>query len=146
MSSRVIPHSSTGNARKARNAAGRSGEAAAGGGRSEVKAQPANWERPHGEPRTESPLRGCAAEQTRGRSAFRGLSFLRNRRDRAMGILRDCRLCPRKCGVNRLLGEVGFCRAGDLARVAAVSVHHGEEPPISGTRGSGTVFFSHCNM
>ena len=63
-----------------------------------------------------------------------------------MEILRECRLCPRMCGVNRLLGEVGFCRAGDLARVAAVSVHHGEEPPISGTRGSGTVFFSHCNM
>ena len=57
-----------------------------------------------------------------------------------------CRLCPRECGVNRLEGERGFCGAGRLARVAAVSVHHGEEPPISGTRGSGTVFFSHCNM
>jgi len=48
--------------------------------------------------------------------------------------------------VNRLDGERGFCRAGRLARVAAASVHHGEEPPISGTRGSGTIFFSHCNM
>ncbi len=53
---------------------------------------------------------------------------------------------PRECGVNRLEGERGFCGAGRLARVAAVSVHHGEEPPISGTRGSGTIFFSHCNM
>ncbi len=60
--------------------------------------------------------------------------------------LSACRLCPRECGVDRLAGERGFCRAGALARVAAVSVHHGEEPPISGTRGSGTVFFSHCNM
>ena len=60
--------------------------------------------------------------------------------------LSACRLCPRECGVNRLEGERGFCGAGRLARVAAVSVHHGEEPPISGTRGSGTVFFSHCNM
>jgi putative pyruvate formate lyase activating enzyme len=60
--------------------------------------------------------------------------------------LSSCRLCPRACGANRLAGEVGFCRAGLLARVAAVSVHHGEEPPISGTRGSGTVFFAHCNM
>ncbi|MBP2674372.1 MAG: radical domain iron-sulfur cluster-binding oxidoreductase [Deltaproteobacteria bacterium] len=60
--------------------------------------------------------------------------------------LSSCRLCPRECGVNRLAGERGFCRAGAAARVAAVSVHHGEEPPISGTRGSGTVFFSHCNM
>jgi len=57
-----------------------------------------------------------------------------------------CRLCPRACGVNRLAGEIGFCRAGAAARVAAVSIHHGEEPPISGTRGSGTVFFAHCNM
>jgi len=48
--------------------------------------------------------------------------------------------------VNRIEGERGFCGAGKLARVAAVSVHHGEEPPISGTRGSGTIFFSHCNM
>ncbi|MHB1024813.1 MAG: radical SAM protein [Desulfobacteria bacterium] len=48
--------------------------------------------------------------------------------------------------MNRLEGERGFCGAGKLARVAAVSVHPGEEPPISGTRGSGTIFFSHCNM
>ena len=61
-------------------------------------------------------------------------------------LLSVCRLCPRFCGVNRLEGERGFCGAGRLARVAAVSVHPGEEPPISGTRGSGTIFFSHCNM
>ncbi|MBI5575665.1 MAG: radical SAM protein [Deltaproteobacteria bacterium] len=61
-------------------------------------------------------------------------------------MLRECRLCPRYCGVNRLEGETGYCGAGGGAKVAAVSVHHGEEPPISGTRGSGTVFFSHCNM
>jgi len=45
-----------------------------------------------------------------------------------------------------LAGETGFCGAGALPRVAAISIHHGEEPPISGTRGSGTVFFSHCNL
>jgi len=61
-------------------------------------------------------------------------------------MLRECRLCPRECHVNRLAGENGFCGAGAEAKVAAVSVHHGEEPPISGTQGSGTVFFSHCNM
>lgn len=61
-------------------------------------------------------------------------------------MLRECRLCPRECRVNRLAGETGFCGAGAEAKVAAVSIHHGEEPPISGTRGSGTVFFSHCNM
>lgn len=61
-------------------------------------------------------------------------------------MLAECRLCPRECRVNRLAGETGFCGAGAEAKVAAVSIHHGEEPPISGTRGSGTVFFSHCNM
>jgi pyruvate-formate lyase-activating enzyme len=63
-----------------------------------------------------------------------------------MAALGACRLCPRECGVDRLAGERGFCGAGAVARVAAASIHHGEEPPISGTRGSGTVFFSHCNM
>jgi len=57
-----------------------------------------------------------------------------------------CRLCPRACGVNRLDGERGFCRAGRKARVASISLHHGEEPPISGTGGSGTIFFAHCNL
>jgi len=60
--------------------------------------------------------------------------------------LASCRLCPRNCGSDRLAGERGFCGAGTLAKVAAVSLHHGEEPPISGTGGSGTVFLSHCNM
>jgi len=66
--------------------------------------------------------------------------------EEAREMLRECRLCPRECRVDRLAGENGFCGAGEEAKVAAVSVHHGEEPPISGTRGSGTVFFSHCNM
>ena len=60
--------------------------------------------------------------------------------------LQACHLCPRHCGVNRLAGETGFCRAGTLPRVALASLHHWEEPCISGTRGSGTVFFSHCNL
>ena len=75
-----------------------------------------------------------------------GLSLLRERTAAAAGMLRECALCPRKCGVDRLEGEAGYCGTGARAKVAAVSVHHGEEPPISGSRGSGTVFFSHCNM
>jgi putative pyruvate formate lyase activating enzyme len=67
-------------------------------------------------------------------------------RNAVIPALSACRLCPRECGVNRLAGERGFCGAGAIARVASVSPHHGEEPPISGKRGSGTVFFSHCNM
>ncbi|MCD6519824.1 MAG: radical SAM protein [Anaerolineae bacterium] len=58
--------------------------------------------------------------------------------------LASCDLCPRRCGVNRLAGELGFCRAGARAMVASWNVHPWEEPPISGSRGSGTIFFSHC--
>ena len=61
-------------------------------------------------------------------------------------MLRSCRLCPRRCGIDRTNGETGFCRAGALPRVALVSLHHWEEPCISGARGSGTVFFSRCNL
>ncbi len=75
-----------------------------------------------------------------------GVSLLRERFEKAMETLRSCRLCPRECGVDRLGGELGFCGANGGATVAAVSLHYGEEPPISGTHGSGTVFFSHCNM
>lgn len=71
---------------------------------------------------------------------------LRARYKQSLESLRSCCLCPRECGVDRLAGQVGFCGANGRARVAAVSIHHGEEPPISGVRGSGTVFFSHCNM
>lgn len=60
--------------------------------------------------------------------------------------LRRCRCCPRQCGVDRLSGELGFCRIGADALVAHVGLHHGEEPPISGERGSGTIFFAGCNL
>ncbi len=60
--------------------------------------------------------------------------------------LRSCRLCPRACGVDRLAGQTGYCKAGLLPRVFRHGPHFGEEPPISGTRGSGTVFFSHCTL
>ena len=69
---------------------------------------------------------------------------LRERVPAAYERLRACDLCPRACGVNRLEGEIGYCRAGVVARVAAWNVHPWEEPPLSGTRGSGTIFFSHC--
>ncbi|MCQ2447154.1 MAG: hypothetical protein MJ141_09745, partial [Clostridia bacterium] len=58
----------------------------------------------------------------------------------------SCTLCPRECRVNRHAGERGFCGAGDTLRVARAALHFWEEPCISGTRGSGTVFFSHCNL
>jgi putative pyruvate formate lyase activating enzyme len=60
--------------------------------------------------------------------------------------LASCDICPRECRVNRLQNELGYCHSGRLPIVSAVCVHHGEEPAISGTRGSGTVFFANCNM
>ncbi len=60
--------------------------------------------------------------------------------------LASCDVCPRECRVNRLQKEVGYCHSGRLPIVSTVCAHHGEEPAISGTRGSGTVFFANCNM
>jgi putative pyruvate formate lyase activating enzyme len=60
--------------------------------------------------------------------------------------LASCDICPRECHVNRLQDELGYCRSGHLPIVAAICSHHGEEPAISGSRGSGTVFFGNCNM
>ena len=60
--------------------------------------------------------------------------------------LRDCHLCPRYCGVNRMAGEVGFCRTAGRAWVASFTPHFGEEAPLVGSNGSGTIFFTHCNL
>lgn len=60
--------------------------------------------------------------------------------------LNACELCPRACKVNRLKGELGFCKAGEKVKIARVGLHHWEEPCLSGERGSGTVFFSHCTL
>ena len=60
--------------------------------------------------------------------------------------MENCDLCGRSCGVNRLKGEKGFCGASAEAVVYSYADHHGEEPPLSGSRGSGTIFFSHCTM
>lgn len=66
--------------------------------------------------------------------------------DKAFGLLQSCVICPRKCKVNRLKNEKGFCKTGLRAKVCSFMPHYGEEPPISGYNGSGTIFFSHCNM
>ena len=60
--------------------------------------------------------------------------------------LAHCECCPRKCGVNRREGKTGFCRIAAGAQIAHAGLHFGEEPPISGTRGSGTIFFAGCNL
>jgi putative pyruvate formate lyase activating enzyme len=57
-----------------------------------------------------------------------------------------CDICPRECHVNRLKDETGYCHSGCLPIVSSACAHHGEEPALSGSRGSGTVFFGNCNM
>jgi putative pyruvate formate lyase activating enzyme len=64
----------------------------------------------------------------------------------ALSGLRECQLCPRECGVNRLAGEVGDCQIGARARVSSFHVHFGEEAPLTGRQGSGTIFFAGCNL
>lgn len=71
---------------------------------------------------------------------------LRERAEAALASLESCDICPRACGVNRLAGEVGYCRSGRLARVSSFTPHFGEEPPLVGTRGSGTIFMTGCNL
>jgi putative pyruvate formate lyase activating enzyme len=60
--------------------------------------------------------------------------------------LTSCTCCPRNCGVNRLEGKVAVCRVGAEIQISHVGLHFGEEPPISGTKGSGTIFFAGCNL
>jgi putative pyruvate formate lyase activating enzyme len=57
-----------------------------------------------------------------------------------------CRLCPRACGIDRTKGESGYCGAGPEPSVAAALPHFGEEPPLTGSGGAGTIFFSRCNL
>jgi putative pyruvate formate lyase activating enzyme len=71
---------------------------------------------------------------------------LRERVERAREMLASCRVCPHHCGVNRLENELGFCKTGRYAIVSSYFPHRGEEFPIRGFRGSGTIFFSYCNM
>lgn len=71
---------------------------------------------------------------------------LKKRKEGLNKLLEKCHLCPRKCLVNRLQDEKGFCGAGKRVAVSSYNLHFGEEPPISGYRGSGTIFFTHCNL
>lgn len=71
---------------------------------------------------------------------------LKKKAEKAREILRDCHLCPRNCGVNRLEGERGYCRTGRTALVSSVGPHFGEEAPLVGQFGSGTIFFAFCNL
>lgn len=66
--------------------------------------------------------------------------------DENLDLLKQCSICPRNCRIDRTSGRIGFCKSSDKVKVARVSLHQWEEPCISGENGSGTVFFSGCNL
>jgi len=72
--------------------------------------------------------------------------LLGERVQQAYQHLENCDVCPLECGVNRLKGELGLCKTDEFPRVSSYFPHHGEEDPISGNLGSGTIFFSRCNL
>lgn len=98
------------------------------------------------------PVRLAKAAQPQGRQPSPGYGDLENRGqlaeriDQARAFLQECRLCPRECGVNRLAGEKGFYRATSRLMVYSAQPHFGEEESLVGKNGSGTIFFSNCNL
>ena len=72
--------------------------------------------------------------------------ILKQRKEKALDQLQNCYLCPRNCGVDRTAGETGICKTGYRAVVASYAPHFGEEAPLVGKYGSGTIFFTHCNL
>lgn len=71
---------------------------------------------------------------------------INKRIEKLFKVLENCEVCPRKCHVNRIGGEKGFCKLGKLAFVSAFHPHFGEESPLVGKYGSGTIFFTSCNL
>jgi len=72
---------------------------------------------------------------------------LKRRAEKLWGVMKSCELCPRRCRVNRLKGMRGFCRApGAILVISSFHPHFGEERPLVGRGGSGTIFFTHCNL
>ena len=63
-----------------------------------------------------------------------------------MDLYNPCFICPRSCGVDRLAGQIGYCGENAVLRIGTAGVHRGEEPPLIGTGGSGTIFISGCNL
>lgn len=71
---------------------------------------------------------------------------LKEKIERAKNLISPCRMCPHECGVDRLSDEKGICQTGSVAWVSSFSPHFGEERPLVGTGGSGTIFFTSCNL
>jgi len=71
---------------------------------------------------------------------------LKKRKEKLFEILNECRICPHKCRVNRVKGEKGFCKLGYFPQISAFHSHFGEEEVLVGEKGSGTIFFTSCNL
>jgi len=71
---------------------------------------------------------------------------LKKRADELWDIMKSCRLCPRQCGANRLGGQKGFCQSTSQLQIAAFHPHYGEERPLVGRGGSGTIFLTNCSL
>ena len=71
---------------------------------------------------------------------------LRKKIEKAYENLKSCTLCPRNCKVNRLEGKLGICKVGKAPMISSVNPHFGEEPPLVGKNGSGTIFLTGCNL
>jgi putative pyruvate formate lyase activating enzyme len=71
---------------------------------------------------------------------------LAERVEAAKALLQNCQVCPHHCGINRLAGEMGKCHTAHLASVSSYGAHFGEEAPLVGENGSGTIFFTNCNL
>jgi putative pyruvate formate lyase activating enzyme len=78
--------------------------------------------------------------------SFFGKGELTERIELLNEFLKECQLCPRECGINRLDGKVGVCQAGSDLTISSAFPHFGEEPPLVGYHGSGTIFLTHCNL
>ncbi len=89
---------------------------------------------------------GLSSEQLPGYRALAAGGGLGERAAAARKLLAPCVLCPRECGVDRLGGETGFCRGGVRAKLSSAGPHFGEEEPLVGRGGSGTIFLAHCNL
>ena len=72
--------------------------------------------------------------------------LLSEKAKKAIQMLEDCSICPRNCKVNRIKGERGICEGGYLPKISSYSPHFGEERPLVGFQGSGTIFLTHCNL
>lgn len=71
---------------------------------------------------------------------------IKSRANQLLEIQKECRICPRECLAKRHKGEIGVCNSTDEIVISSASPHFGEEPPLVGTNGSGTIFFSNCNL